>query len=79
VAEAKVAVGSVGARAVRAGDAERLLAGKGVDDAGAIDEAASLAAEAAQAVDDASGSTAYKEQLVRVLVKRCFVEATRPA
>jgi carbon-monoxide dehydrogenase medium subunit len=33
------------------------------------------AAEAAGAVPDANGSAAYKEQLVRVLVERCFREA----
>jgi aerobic carbon-monoxide dehydrogenase medium subunit len=75
VAEARIAVGSVGGRAVRASAAEARLSGAGVDDPAAIAEAAAAAAEAAGAVADANGSAAYKEQLVRVLVERCFNEA----
>lgn len=76
VAEARIAVGSVGARAVRATAAERALAGCAVDDAAAVAEAAALAAEASDAFDDANGSAEYKQQLVRVLVRRCFADAT---
>ena len=76
VAEARIAVGSVGARAVRATAAERALAGCAVGDEAAVAEAAALASEAAQAVDDPNGSAAYKEQLVLVLVARCFADAT---
>jgi aerobic carbon-monoxide dehydrogenase medium subunit len=76
VAEARIAVGSVGARAVRATAAERALAGSAVDDTAVVAGAAALAAEASGAVDDANGSAAYKEQLVRVLVARCFADAT---
>ena len=79
VAEARIAVGSVGARAVRATAAERALAHCEAADAAAVAEAAALAAEAAEAVDDANGSAAYKEQLVRVLVTRCVADATPPA
>ena len=78
VAEARIAVGSVGARAVRATTAERALAGRAVGDEAAVAEAAALASEASQAVDDPNGSAAYKEQLVRVLVARCFADATTP-
>jgi carbon-monoxide dehydrogenase medium subunit len=79
VAEARIAVGSVGARAVRATAAECAIAGKPSDDAAALAEAAALAAEASEAVDDPNGSAAYKEQLVRVLVARCFADATSRA
>jgi aerobic carbon-monoxide dehydrogenase medium subunit len=79
VAEARVAVGSVGARAVRAGAAEARLAGASFHDAAALAEAAGLAAEASDAVDDANGSAEYKAQLVRVLVERCFRDAADPA
>jgi carbon-monoxide dehydrogenase medium subunit len=72
VTEARIAVGSVGARPVRALDAERALAGTAVDDAAAQAAAATLAAEASQAVADANGSVEYKENLVRVLVERCL-------
>lgn len=75
VAEARVAVGSVGGRAVRAAAAETRLTGAAPDDAAAVSEAAEAAAEAAGAAADANGSVAYKEQLVRVLVERCFREA----
>jgi aerobic carbon-monoxide dehydrogenase medium subunit len=75
VAEARVAVGSVGARALRVEEAEARLAGAAPDDAAALAAAAELAAEAADPVDDANGSADYKAQLVRVLVERCFREA----
>jgi len=75
VAEARIAVGSVGARPVRALDAERALAGTAVDDDATQAAAATLAAEASQAVADANGSVEYKENLVRVLVERCLRDA----
>jgi aerobic carbon-monoxide dehydrogenase medium subunit len=77
VAEARVAVGSVGARPVRATAAEQALAGAPVDELGAavLGEAGELAAEAAAPVDDANGSSEYKAQLVRVLVGRTFGQA----
>lgn len=76
VAGTRIAVGAVGVKAVRVTAAERVLAGKSAADASALVEAAELAAEAAGAVDDANGSAEYKQQLVRVLVQRCFAEAT---
>jgi aerobic carbon-monoxide dehydrogenase medium subunit len=76
VAEARIAVGSVGARAMRASSAEARLGGASIADTVALGEAAELAARAAEAVDDANGSAEYKTQLVRVLVERCIREAT---
>jgi aerobic carbon-monoxide dehydrogenase medium subunit len=75
VAEARIAVGSVGVTAVRAGAAEARLVGVSPRDDRAIGEAAEVAAEAAGAIDDANGSAEYKAQLARVLVRRCFDEA----
>jgi carbon-monoxide dehydrogenase medium subunit len=75
VADARIAVGSVGISAVRAGAAETRLVGASPHDDTAIGEAAEAAAEAAEAIDDANGSAEYKAQLVRVLVRRCFDEA----
>jgi aerobic carbon-monoxide dehydrogenase medium subunit len=77
IAEARVAVGSVGARPVRAPAAEALLTGISVDDVGdeLLAEAGERAAEAAAPVDDATGSAEYKAQLVRVLVARASREA----
>lgn len=79
IVEARVAVGSVGARAVRAGEAERALTGASRGDEEALASAAVIAAEAAQAVEDANGSVEYKENLVRVLVERCFHGALEAA
>jgi carbon-monoxide dehydrogenase medium subunit len=79
VAEARIAVGSVGVHAVRATAAEAALAGRSAHDTAVLAEAAALAAEAAEPVDDANGSADYKAQLVRVLVQRCFREAVASA
>lgn len=75
VIDARVAVGSVGARAVRVTAAGEALAGKPAADTAALAEAAVLAAEASGSVEDANGSVEYKEQLVRVLVERCVTAA----
>jgi aerobic carbon-monoxide dehydrogenase medium subunit len=77
VAEARVAVGSVGARPVRSAAAEGLLREMpaGELDPSVIAKAGGRAAEDAAPVDDANGSAEYKAQLVRVLVERTFREA----
>jgi carbon-monoxide dehydrogenase medium subunit len=77
VAEARVAVGSVGPRPVRATASEQLLTGAPADELGQglLTEAGERAAEAAAPVDDANGSAEYKAQLVRVLVGRTFGRA----
>lgn len=81
VAEARVAVGSVGVVAVRVPEAEALLVGIPGDGArpGALEAAGEAAAAAARAVADANGSVDYKRNLVRVLVARCFREALAAA
>jgi carbon-monoxide dehydrogenase medium subunit len=73
VAEARVAVGSVGPRPARAAEAERLLV------EGAVDDAYEAAAEAAAPTADANGSVEYKRNLVRVLVRRAFEDAVARA
>lgn len=77
VAEARVAIGSVGVRPVRSPGAEALLAGMpaGDIDPAVLAEAGGRASEDAVPVDDATGSAEYKAQLVRVLVERTFREA----
>jgi carbon-monoxide dehydrogenase medium subunit len=75
VERARIAVGSVGVRAVRAAESEEVLRGAAPDDPAALARAAELAAEAAEPVDDANGSADYKANLVRVLVARCFADA----
>jgi carbon-monoxide dehydrogenase medium subunit len=77
VAEARLAVGSVGAAPARLPAAEDLLVGA---DASAPDDQqllqfAQAAADEALPVADANGSVGYKRQLVRVLAGRCAREA----
>jgi len=73
VAEARVAVGSVGVVPVRAAAAEALLLGSPGD--AELEAAGEAAAEASAPVADANGSVEYKRNLVRVLVGRTFREA----
>ena len=75
VTEARIAVGSVGSRAIRAHAAEMQLQGISTGDLPAIAAAAETAAQMSEPVDDANGSAEYKSELVRVLVTRCFREA----
>jgi carbon-monoxide dehydrogenase medium subunit len=78
VAEARVALGSVGPRPVRATAAEEMLTGAPLDELAnglLLAQAGERAAEAAGPVDDANGSAEYKAQLVRVLVRRAFEQA----
>jgi carbon-monoxide dehydrogenase medium subunit len=78
-AAARIAVGSVGARAVCADEAAGALIGEQVGEEAALAAASELAAEAANAVEDANGSVEYKQQLVRVLVERCVTAAAEDA
>ena len=75
IVDARVAVGSVGPRAIRATSAAEALLGKEATDVEVFAEAGALAAEEAGAVEDANGSIEYKRQLVRVLVERCLASA----
>jgi carbon-monoxide dehydrogenase medium subunit len=75
IVDARIAVGSVGPRAVGVTAAAAALLGKGAEDVEALLEAGALAAEQSDAVEDANGSVEYKQQLVRVLVQRCVMSA----
>lgn len=80
IRSARVAVGSVGTRPARAGDAEAVLTGAAADGLnGRAGEAADAAAAAADPVEDANGSVEYKCQLVRVLGERCVRAAVESA
>jgi aerobic carbon-monoxide dehydrogenase medium subunit len=74
VVEVRIAVGSVGARPVRASEAERILIDSGGAPGPALVRAAEAAAAASNPVDDSNGSADYKANLIEVLVKRCFEE-----
>lgn len=79
LADVRLAVGSVGARPVRAHEAEAVLTGADAAPGAALDRAAEVAAAAAAPVDDSNGSADYKAQLVRTLVRRCFEDALQAA
>ena len=76
ITEGRIAVGSVGSRAVRAHSAEARLQGAAATDLKAIAAAADAAADVSEPVEDSNGSAEYKRELVRVLVARCLREAT---
>jgi carbon-monoxide dehydrogenase medium subunit len=81
VARAGIALTGVGARNIRAAEAENALAGAEPDEA-AIGEAARLAGEAADPVGDHRGSAEYKRNVVRIFTERGLrtaVEAARAA
>ena len=69
VGRAGIALTAVGPRNLPADAAEQALEGRPLDD-DAIDEAARLAAEAAEPRDDSRGSADYKRTVVRVFVTR---------
>ena len=77
IADARIAVGSVGARPTRASDAETVLTDVPAQDVDTrlLADAGERAAEAASPFDDATGSAEYKAQLVRVLLERAFRRA----
>lgn len=76
ITDPRIAVGSVGAQALRARAAEARLDQAAANDTNAIAEAAERAADACEPLDDANGSADYKRELVRVLVTRCLHDAT---
>ena len=81
VAEARLAVGSVGPRPVRVADAEALLVGLDAlrPDLAAIDAAGEAAAGASEPDTDSNGSAEYKADLVRVLMGRALQRAIATA
>ncbi len=76
--EAAVALGCVGLGAIRATEAEKALAGHGLNDK-SIDAAAEAARAAAEPQDDMRGTADYKRQLISALVKKAIAIAARRA
>jgi aerobic carbon-monoxide dehydrogenase medium subunit len=70
LADARLALGSVGPVAFRATEAEAVLRSQRPD-ASVLAEAGERAATQADPEDDIRGSPAYKRELIRVLVGRC--------
>jgi carbon-monoxide dehydrogenase medium subunit len=81
VAEARIAVGSVGVVPVRTPDGEQLLAGLDArdPDPAALAEAGRAAADASAPETDSNGTAEYKRHLVAVLVGRAFRAAIADA
>ena len=77
VADARVAVASIGLRAQRAHAAEEALAGLDAlaPDPAVLAAVAEAAANECEPVADSNGSVDYKRQLVRVLTARCVSDA----
>lgn len=76
VADARISVGCVGPTARRVEEAEALLRGKSLEEAGRfVGEAGAAAARAADAISDLHGAKDYKEHIVGVLLKRAFSQA----
>ena len=72
----RIAVGCAGPAPRRVPDAEELLRGKTIDEAGAnLARAGQIAGVASQAISDLHGAQDYKEHIVGVLLKRSFHSA----
>jgi carbon-monoxide dehydrogenase medium subunit len=78
VGQAGIALTGVGPSNIRAKAAEQALVGRTLDDE-AIDEAARLAAEAAQPRTDVRGTEEYKRNVIRVFTARGLRKAKEVA
>jgi len=72
--KARIALGGVAPTPVRAEEAEEALAGQAIDDK-LIAAAGELAAEEADAEDDYHASAEYRQEMAKVMVRRCLQEA----
>lgn len=70
----RLALGAVAAAPLRLPEAEELLAGSSLDDA-TIARAGALLAEAADPIDDARGSAAFRRRLIPRLLRRAIAAA----
>ncbi len=74
--QARIALGAVAPRPIRAHAAEEVLRGQPLTPE-IIAEAAHLSAESAAPIDDIRGSAAYRQRVVEVLVRRLIVSTER--
>jgi CO/xanthine dehydrogenase FAD-binding subunit len=72
--QARIAIGAAAPRPVRAHRAEAALEGRPLDSR-IIEEAARLAVEATQPIDDIRGSATYRRRMTEVIVRRLLVQA----
>jgi aerobic carbon-monoxide dehydrogenase medium subunit len=76
IQDTTIAVGCAGPAPRRVAEAEELINGTSVDEAGTkILKAGEIAGRAAQAISDLHGSQEYKEHIVGVLLRRAFQNA----
>ncbi len=74
VSLARIAMGALAAKPVRAYQAEDVLAGKALTD-NVIEVAARLAAESTEPIDDVRGTASYRRRMAGVLTRRLLTEA----
>ncbi len=74
IADARVMIGAATAMLTRATSAEAALRGAPAN-AATFERAAEAAAAATETIDDASGSAAYKTELLRVYLRRALAQA----
>ena len=74
IKQARIALGAVAPRPVRATGAENLLAGKPATQS-IIEEAAEIAAGEASPISDLRGSAQYRRELVKVLTRRTLLKS----
>lgn len=72
--DSRIVLGSVGPTVFRSHAAEQLLVGQAVTEDLAR-QAAEIAANESDPIDDTRGSTDYKRRMARVWVRRCLLEA----
>jgi carbon-monoxide dehydrogenase medium subunit len=71
--QARIALGAVAPRPIRAGAAEAVLVGHSLR-SDAIAEAAALAAEAARPISDIRGTAAYRMRVIEVTIRRLLTQ-----
>jgi carbon-monoxide dehydrogenase medium subunit len=72
--KARIALGAVAPTPIRPHAAEEALRGQALTQE-RIEEAARLSAEASRPIDDVRGTAAYRQRVVKVLVRRLLDES----
>jgi CO/xanthine dehydrogenase FAD-binding subunit len=73
--DVRISLGAVAPVVIRCLKAEAHLEGKSADDAQAINEAAEIALSETAPIDDFRASKAYRNELIKVLTKRCVEQS----
>jgi carbon-monoxide dehydrogenase medium subunit len=74
VSQARIAMGALAAKPIRAHQAEEALLGRALNKE-IIEEASGLAAESTSPIDDVRGSASYRRRMAGVLTRRLLAEA----